>query len=78
MGLCGMLNVLLAIGKRRIDIGATAELNAKQHLDRVVQLLGQIYDRCVKADELCREPGSEASTAAKMEAQTTDEAIEPD
>src|SRR5206468_12953251 len=35
----------LAVGQGLVDVGAAAELGAEQHVDRVVQVLGQVDDR---------------------------------
>ena len=45
-------NLRLAVGERRVDVGAAAELHAEQDLDRVCKLIGQVEDCGVEADEL--------------------------
>jgi hypothetical protein len=48
----GALDLFLAVGERRVDVGAAAELHTEQHLDRIGELVGQVEDRGVEAHEL--------------------------
>jgi hypothetical protein len=52
VGLGRPLDPGLAIGERRVDVGAAAELHAEQHLDRIGELFGQVEDGGVEARKL--------------------------
>ena len=62
----GLLDEPLAVGERPVDVGAAAELDAEEHVDGVVELVGEVDDGGVEDDEpACSTDRSEASTAPK-------------
>ena len=46
----GLGDPALAVGQRAVDVGATAELDAEEHVDRVVDLVGQVDHLGVEDD----------------------------
>ena len=61
---CRLADERLAVGQRAVDVGAAAELRAEEHLDRIVQLVGEVDDRGVEDHQArAHARGSEASTA---------------
>ena len=52
MGLCWRNDLGFTIGERRINIRATAELHAEQHIDRIGEIVGQVEDGRIEADQV--------------------------
>ncbi len=52
-----MLDLPLTVGEGRVDVGAAAKLNPEKDLDRVFELLREIDDGGVEADEPGRQAG---------------------
>ena len=62
----GLADQALAVGQRPVDVGAAAELDAEEHVDRVVELVGQVDDLGVEDDQAaCATDRIDASTAPK-------------
>lgn len=53
VGFRRVLNLLLAIGERRVDIRPTAQLHAEEDFCLVHEAISEVHDRRIEADELC-------------------------
>jgi hypothetical protein len=68
MCLAGPLDALGGIGDGLIDIGARSELDAEQHFDGIGKLVGEVKNDGAKQTSFVFTTGSDAITAANIEA----------